>query len=346
MAITREDKMFFTKHLATMIRAGVPLSEALGTVGEQATPALSKLMKTIMQNVENGMSLGKAMSKYPKTFDSLYISLINAGEQSGTLDENLKYLADQQGKDYALRRKVSSALLYPTLVIGATFIMGTLISWFVLPKLLDMFSSLEVELPLSTKILMWFANVMKNYGFFVIFGMVAIFVGLAALHRVRQVKLMVDTALLKTPFIGKIIIYGQLGIFCRNLGTLLASGLPVVSALETTIDSLDNLKFKKDLGIVKNYVSDGKTLFASMSSKKFSEFSKLSIRMIEVGEKSGKLEEMLLYLSDYYEEEIETVSKNLSNLLEPVLLLFIGTVVGFVAMAIISPIYSLMGGIN
>lgn len=346
MSISREDKLFFSKHLATMVHAGVPLSDALTTLTGQANPELGKLLKKVVADVENGQSLGKSMGKYPKVFDALTINLIKAGETSGTLDVNLKYLAEQQNKDMVLRRKISGALLYPSLVIGATLIMGTLLSWFILPQLVDMFTSLDVQLPLSTKVLLWFANIMKYYGTFVVIGVFGFVILMSILLKLKPVKRVVDEIIIKLPIVGKVAIAGQLGLFCRNMGTLLASGLPVVDALQITTDSLDNLKFKDDLVVVKSRVSEGKTMYSSMGSKKYPEFSGLAVRMIEVGEKSGKLEEMLMYLADFYEEEIESISKNLSNLLEPVLLLIIGAVVGFVAMAIISPIYSLMGGIR
>ncbi len=346
MAITREDKLFLTKHLSTMVRAGVPLSESLSTVAEQATPELRKILNKVASDVENGQSLGKSFGKYPKIFDSLFVSLINAGEASGTLDGNLKYLSEQQNKDLILRKKILGALLYPSLVIGATIVMGVLLSWFVLPQLVDLFVSLEVTLPLSTKILLWLANLMRGYGVVVVLGMVALMVGLVFFMKIKPIKRIFDGMSLKLPIVGKIILFGQLGLLSRNLGTLLASGLPVVEALKVTADTLDNLKFKEDLTEVRSRVGEGKTLFSSMTSKKYTEFSRLTLRMIEVGERSGKLEEMLIYLAEYYEDEIENVSKNLANLLEPVLLLFIGAVVAFVAMAIISPIYSLLGGIK
>ena len=346
MSISRLDKLFLTKHLATMIKAGVPLSEALNTVSEQATTDLSNLLKKIEGDVENGMSLATSMRKYPKVFDTFYVSLIAAGEASGTLEENLRFLAIQLNKDYVLSKKISGALFYPGLVVSATVIMGTIISWFVLPQLTDLFTSFDVALPLSTRILLGFAALMKNYGGLIVFGMVGVVLVFIFFLRIKSIKFVFDSWIIKWPFVGKIVVDGEMARFTRNLGTLLSSGIPVVSAMEITMDTLSNLRFKKDLKEITEKVSEGKNISLAMDTIKRSEFSRMSTKMVEVGEKTGKLDEILIYLSDYYEEEIEDVSKNLSNLLEPVLLLIIGVVVAFVALAIITPIYSLIGGIK
>ncbi len=346
MRVTIEDKLFLTRHLATMIKAGVPMDDALTTVIDQASPDLAKLLKEIKENVDNGKSLGESFGKYPKIFDRLFISLVKSGEVSGTLEENLGFLAEQMGKSFSLRRKVQGALIYPILVLSATLIMGIGISWFVLPKLIDMFSSFEVALPLSTKILMWVAFFMRDYGIIFVPSLVGFCFLLVILVRIKSVRRIWDAWVLKIPFIGKVIAYGEMGKFSRNLGTLLKSGLPVSEAFTVTINTLSNLKFIEDLTIVQQKVEEGKTVADAMTSKKYTEFGKLAIRMIGVGEKSGNLEEMLMYLAVYFDEEIDNVSKNLATLLEPVLLLIIGLVVGFVAVAIISPIYTMVGSVG
>lgn len=346
MSISVVDKLFLTRHLATMIKAGVNLDDALTTVADQANPDLAKLIKKVKADVDNGTSLGDSFAKYPKIFDRFFVSLVKAGEVSGTLEENLGFLAEQMGKNFSLKRKVQGALLYPTLVLSATFAMGIGISWFVLPKLIDMFSSFEITLPLSTRILMWFAFFMRDYGIIVVPGLMGLIMLFLALLRIKNIRRRWDGWVLKIPFIGKVISYGEMGKFSRNLGTLLKSGLPVTEAFKVTINTLSNLKFIDDLSEVMEEVEEGKSVATAMSDKKYSQFGKLATRMIGVGEKSGNLEEMLLYLSVYYDEEIDNVSKNLTTLLEPVLLLIIGLIVGFVAMAIISPIYTMVGSVG
>jgi type II secretory pathway component PulF len=329
-----------------MIKAGVPMDDALTTVIDQASPDLSKLLKKIKTDVDNGTSLGESFGKYPKIFDRFFVSLIKAGEVSGTLEENLEFLAEQMAKNFVLRRKVQGALIYPILVLTATVVMGMGISWFVLPKLIDMFASFEIALPLSTRILMGFAFFMRDYGIIVVPGLIGLIVLLLALLRVKNIRRRWDGWVLNIPFVGKVISYGEMGKFSRNLGTLLKSGLPVTEALTVTINTLSNLKFIDDLNRVKEDVEEGESVSLAMSKRKSTQFGKLAIRMIGVGEKSGNLEEMLFYLAAYYDEEIDNVSKNLTTLLEPVLLLVIGLVVGFVAMAIISPIYTMVGSVG
>lgn len=346
MKVTITDKLFLAKHLAIMIKAGVPLAEALETVRGQASPELKKILKKIGLEIENGQSLAKSLAKYPKEFDQFFISLIEAGEQSGNLENNLEFLAEQTRKDFALRQKVQGAMLYPGLVLGATLVMGTGISWFVLPKLIDLFMSFEVALPLSTQVLMSVAFFMRDYGAYVFAGVIGVIVLIALLLRWRPVKKMGHRLMIKVPIMGQVVSDGQLARFSRNLGTLLKSGLPMLTAFEVTTNTLSNLVFVDDLKAIRDKVKTGKSIFEAMEAGKYSEFDELTKRMIGVGEKSGNLEEMLLYLSDFYDEEIDGLSKNLTTLLEPVLLLMIGLAVGFVAMAIISPIYSLIGGIR
>lgn len=346
MAVSQVDKLFFTKHMATLIKSGVPMEDALETVSEQSSSELHKILDKVKMDVVNGQSLTKALKKFPKVFDNFFVSLVSAGEESGNLEENLNFLAEQMGKDYALKRKIRGAMMYPGLVLGSTSIMGTGIAWFVLPKLIDLFTSFEVELPISTRILMWTAFFMRDYGAYAMAGLIAFIIAIMALLQWRPIKKYWHSVILDLPILGRLAKDGELSRFSRNLGVLLKSGLPVLDSLSITTNTLSNLKFIDDLNEIRESVKAGKSIFKSLNKEKYGEFDKLTVRMIEVGEKSGNLEEMLLYLSDYYDEEIDSTSKNLSTLMEPFLLLVIGLVVGFVALAVISPIYSLIGGIR
>lgn len=341
------DKLLFTKHLTTMIKAGIPIAEALKTLVDQTKSAsFKKVLSAVLADVENGQSLAKSLGKHPKVFDQFYISLIEVGEESGTLEENLDFLAKQLAKDYNLRKKIQGAMLYPGLVFTATFIMGGFIALFILPKLVDFFSAFEIELPLATRILLFFANMMKNYGTFLFFGfLVLLSLSYLVIH-LPKVKPKWHSLILKFPIFGDLLAYSQLARFSRNLGTLLKSGVPVTKSLEVTVNTLSNLKFKSDLGEVALSLSKGKNIGDALEKNKFSEFPPLVSKMISVGEKTGKIEETLLYLGDFYEDEIDNISKNLTTILEPVLLITIGLVVGFVALAIISPIYELTGSIR
>ncbi len=345
--ISFQEKVLFTKHLDTMVKAGISLDEALDTLHEQARALRFKtIIHQIQKDVENGQSLAKSLKKHPEVFDEFYVSLIDVAEESGTLEENLDFLAKQMTKDFRLRKKVQGALMYPAIVVFAMTIMGGFISFFILPKLVEFFKAFDVELPLSTKILLFIATVSKDFGIFILIGLVIFLILGRFAVRMPSVKPYWHALLLKIPLMGQILAYSQLAHLGRNLGSMLRSGVPVSRALEVTASTLTNLKFRNDLVRVAGALTKGKTMGDTLKSGRFSEYPPIVYRMIAIGEKTGKLDETLLYLGDFYEDEIDDLSKNLSNVLEPILLVVIGIAVGFMALAIISPIYELTGSIR
>ena len=344
--ISTRDRLFFTKHLATMIKAGIPLAEGIATIRDQTrSKTFHKVLSQIYDDLLNGQSFADALKKHKNIFDELYTSLIEVSEESGTLDTNLEFLAIQLSKDYNLQKKIQSALLYPMVVFLATSIMGGFIAIFILPQLVSFFDAFEIELPLTTQILIFIAKVMKSYGVIIIGGLIALFIIGSLIVKTKKVKPFWDAFILKTPMIGSLIAYGQLARFARNLG-MIKSGVPVLTSIETTARTLNNLKFKNDLLEVAATLKKGKEIGTTLEKQGFSEYPPLVSKMISVGEKSGKLDEALLYLGDFYEDEIDDLSKNLTTVLEPILLVVIGLIVGFVALAIISPIYELTGSIR
>ena len=345
--IRQKEKLFFTKHLSIMVASGIPLAEALDTLAEQTkSKKLKKVIYELLKDVENGQALAKSMRKHEKVFGELYISLIEVGEKSGELEKTLDFLAGQMSKDYALRKKVQAAMLYPSIVFSATLLMGGFITVFILPKLITFFEDFEIELPITTKILLFIGNAMQNYGL-IIFGALAIItVILVVLSRSPVIKPTLHRLILKTPLIGNFLGLAQITRFTRNLGTLLSSGVPVSEAVETTAYTLSNLSYRNEVLVLKKSIEKGKNISESLESHKHSNFPPVAVKMIGIGEKTGKLDDTLIYLSDFFEEEIDNISKNLSTIIEPVLLIGIGIAVAFVALAIISPIYELTGTIR
>ena len=333
--VSHLDRLLFTKHLATMIKAGIPIAEALASLVDQTkSPAFKKVLSVVLADIQNGQALAKSLGKHPKAFDQFYLSLIQIGEEAGTLEQNLEFLAKQLSKDYTLRKKIQGAMLYPGLVFGTTAIMGGFISLFVLPKLVDFFEAFEIELPLATKILLFAANTMKDYGILIFAGLALLwFLGYLLVHS-RKIKPWWHRLILRFPLFGPLLAYGQLAHFSRNLGTLLKSGVPVTRSLEVTAQTLNNLAFQNGLLFVQQEVQKGKAMGDTLTSgkKQLVVFPVLVAKMIGVGEKTGKLEETLLYLADFYEDDIDNITKNLTTILEPVLLVVIGLVVGFVAL--------------
>lgn len=348
------DQLLFTKHLAIMIKSGIIISEALDTLISHAkSPYFKSVLKDILKNIQNGQSLAKSMKLHPGVFSEFYISLIEVGEESGTLEANLEFLAVQLAKDYAIRKKVKGAMLYPSLIFSTIVILGGFISYFILPQLVDFFDAFGTDLPLPTVILLFFANIMKVYGALIIGGGALLFIGAKILIRTPQVRPFWHRMLLSMPVMGQFIKAVNMSRLSRNLGTLLKSGVPLLRCLETTTNTLDNDAFKSALQSVKNDVRKGTQISRALEGYTYSFlgihhelFPLLLVKMIAVGEKTGKLEEVLLYLSEFYEEDIDNFTKNLTTILEPFLLITIGIVVGFVAMAIISPIYQLTGSIK
>lgn len=345
--VTLLDKMLFSKHLSVMLKSGVPLQEAVSSLKDQTSnPPFKEVLKQVCKDIENGQSMEKALSKHPQVFNSLYISLVATGEKSGNLEANLEYLSTQLKKKYEFNKKVESATLYPKLVLLTTFLMGGSISLFVLPKLVDLFTSLDVKLPFSTKILLFFANMMKNYGIFIAIAAVTAIVLIAFIVKTPPVKPKWHKFLLSAPVFGKLNQNMELANICRDLGIMLKSGLTINDALDTQYQSTENLVFKAYLNDLRRNIEKGKKLSDQITPSKFKYIPSIAARMIAVGEETGKLEDALIYLGDFFEEEADDATRNLSNSLEPILLLIIGAVVAFVALAIITPIYSLTSGIK
>lgn len=345
--VSLTEKLLFTKHLLIMLKSGITISEGIETIAAQTKSAqFRKVLEELGRDIRNGQTLAKALTKHPKIFNQFYASLIEVGEESGTLETSLDYLAKQQASEYALRKKIQAALLYPGIVLVAVTIVGLGMSLFVLPKLVDLFTSLDVKLPLTTRILLFFANLMKNHGTFIILGFIIsifIFRIFISLSMVRPIW---DKLLLSLPIFGTLFQNRELSLMCRNLGIMLKSGLPIRRALEVEYFACENYVFKDYVKRIQKSVAKGKEIASELSLGYYSKFSPIAIKMIGVGEKTGQLDESFLYLSNFFDEEVDNIAKNLSVVLEPIILLVIGFVVGFVALAIISPIYELTGSIR
>lgn len=341
------DKLLFTKHLSIMLKSGITIADALDTLRQQTkSQTFKNILSKVLKNVNNGTSLADALNRFPDTFDHFYTSLIELGEESGTLEQNLAFLSEQLAKEYSLRKKIQGALMYPAIVFVTIIVVGFSMSIFVLPKLVDLFTALDVTLPLTTRILLFVANLMKYHGFLV-FG---IFFGLISLFRLLislpSIKPYWHRFLLSLPIVGPFIQNAQLALLCRNLGVMLKSGLPIRKALDVQYAITTNLVFKKYVDEIKQAVNKGKDIEQELATGEFSRISPIATKMIGVGETTGKLDEVLLYLGDFFDDEVDNAAKNLSVVLEPIILLVIGLVVGFVALAIISPIYQLTGSIH
>lgn len=347
MRINTLERISLTKHLAVMVKAGIGLSQALENLSEQSKGDSQKILKSIKLKLDNGANLATAMGNFPNVFDEFYLGIVKVGEQTGKLDSSLDYLAVQQGKEYALEKKVSGALMYPGIILIATVGLAAFISLFILPKLTTFFDAFSADLPMTTKILLGISNFMKNYGL-LFFGMMAAFIfGFLMLLKIEKIKLWWDKFILRLPLLGRLLVEREVSRFARNLATMIKSGLPIFEALKIAANSQSNFAYKKAILELSINLEKGKKMTEILKQSNYKLlFPRLVADMIAVGEETGSVEESLFYVSQFYEEDIEETAKNMTTILEPIILLVIGLMVAFVALAIISPIYQLTGALG
>jgi len=343
--VSLTQKALFAKHLSVMIKSGVAIVEALQIIEDSAEGKLKRVMAGVMKSVQSGHSLSDSFARYPKVFSGLFISAVSAGEKSGTLEENLNNIATQLEKEKELVGKVKGAMLYPVVILVASFLLGVAMTFLVLPKITPLFEGLQIDLPFTTRALIWFSRLVQSHGVTLFVGLVTLAVGFVWLIKRKFTRPVTHWMLLKTPVIKKISRNANLARFCRTLGMLLKSGLVVDEALLITKDSMGNYYYQQALESVSNRIGKGTKL--SDNLRQFDRLFPLMVsRMVLVGEESGKLEETLTYLADFYEVEVENATKSLSTELEPALLIVVGLVVGFLALSIITPIYDITGSIR
>ncbi len=349
MGVSLKEKMFFAEHLSLMIKGGIPISEALEILKSEAkSRGLKRALNDILKRVLEGERLEKSFEKHPRIFDRFFRNIVRVGEESGTLEENLRYLASQIQKDYELKRKVVGALLYPLLVLVLATVIISVVTFFVIPKITPLFQALpqaEAGLPFATEILISLSSFLKQFWFLIIAAFIFFVVIFKILQKIRFIKFYFDKISLSLPFFGQMYKNLALSRFSRNLYTLLGSGMPILEALEICADSLPNEIHKRNVMKVRAGVERGEKISSGLR-KNPQNFPPIFSEMVLVGEKTGSLEESLLYLAEFYEKEFDTTIKNLSGLLEPVLLIFVGIFVAFVAFAIITPIYQFTSGLR
>ncbi len=334
-------KMVLAEHISIMLKSGLVISEALEIAVESNKGKLKKILNEVLKSVESGSSLADAFDRY-KEFKGLFVNIIRAGELSGTLDKAFANLALQLKKENELVSKIRGAMIYPSVVLSAAFLMAMGVSFFILPRILPLFSGLKVELPLSTKILIAFSKFVQNHKlllFFLIIGFISSFFWLIKQKFTRPFT---HYILIKLPIIKKIIINVNLARFSGTLSVLLKSGLNINEALAITKDTLGNVYYQKAIDNITNRINKGSNLSYLLAERNIL-FPTMLIKMVKVGEESGRLEEVLEYLSEFYEIEVQNATKSLTTAIEPLLLLFIGLIVGWLAISIITPIYKITG---
>jgi len=333
------DLVNFTRQLATMITSGLTLTESFGILQQQSRPAMQKIITLLLRDVESGTSFGDALAKHPKVFSKVYIALVRSGEAAGMLDKVLNRLADNVEKQYEFQAKTKGALVYPAIVMAGMVIVAFVMMVFVIPKLTSMYDDFGAELPLVTRILIAVSNFSAKYWFIVVFGAAASLYGLGAWKKTEFGRRQWDKFLIKIPVFGNIRIQTMMAEFTRTISLLLGAGVSLLSTLQIVSDSLDNVLFKDALTEVADDVEKGTSLAEAMA--KHDLFPVLVSQMAAVGEETGKLDEVLIKVSNYFESESEHAIKNMSTALEPLIMVVLGIGVGFLIIAIVMPIYNL-----
>ncbi len=343
--VSLRDKALFAKHLSVMIKSGLTINESLKVIAESNKGYFKKVLESVLKSTQSGQSLSDSLARHPKAFSGLFVSATKAGESSGTLDESFQELATQLEKENALYSKIKGSLLYPAIVLIAAIVLGIALVFLILPKITPLFEGLKVDLPITTVLLIKFSHLIQEHGAIIITSLIggAIFVywflRRKFLHPIRHL------ILLKTPIISRISQNANLSTFCRTFGTLLKSGLNIDESLEITSETMSNYYYKKSLYKVAQSIKQGSRISGNL--KKYPHlYPSMVVSMVRVGEESGRLEDSLFYLASFYEVEVDNATKSLSTTIEPLLLLVVGLAVGFLALAIITPIYSITSGIK
>ncbi|MBI4363470.1 MAG: type II secretion system F family protein [Candidatus Doudnabacteria bacterium] len=338
--ISAKDIVLFSRQLATLINAKVPIVQALKILRMQvSSKRLQNIIAEISSKVESGNSLSEAISQYPNIFSNLYVSLVHAGELSGTLDESLSYLATQLEKDYELRSKVIGAMIYPAFIISALLVVGILMFIFVLPPLVSILQEAQVDLPITTKILIAATNIIQHFWWLLLLALTGLAIGLRVYIRTYSGRLMIDYFKIKSPIFGKLFVKIYMSRFARNLSTLLAGGIPVVKALDAVADIVGNQVYKEIILDASQKVRNGKSISSALTEDP--EFPPIVSQMIQIGESTGELQQILDKLASFYEKEVEGVLKILTTLIEPIIMLILGMAVAVMVAGILLPIYNL-----
>lgn len=336
------EQTFFAKRLSFLLRSGVPVLESLVMIREQTHKKHhAEIIDAVIADVSNGQFLSTSLARTKSLFGSFAINIIRIGETTGILSENLDYLSEELKKKQALRRKIAGAFIYPAIVTLATLGITGFLVVYLFPKIMPVFTSLHVKLPLTTRLIIWISNFLREDGI-IFFSAITIFVlgFLTILRKNHKLQFFADGQILKIPIIGTIIQYYNLANANRTLGLLLKSGVTLSEALSITSETSGNLVYKNAYHILMETVNRGEKLSSYLKKERFL-FPDVLSQIIAVGERSGDLQNSLIYLAQFYENEVDDFTKNLSNMVEPVLMVCMGILVGFIAISIITPIYGI-----
>lgn len=343
-----KDKVVFSRQLATMVSAGVPLTRALRTLSEQTdSKSLQEIMPEVVKDVEGGLSLADALAKHPKGFDDIYVNMVRAGETGGILEDVLNKLANQQEKDAKIRGKVKSAMVYPIVIIVVTvgaffFLMTTIV-----PKIGGIARDLggeNFEFPIQTKITLAVSDFLVAQGPLIVIGTVVSIILLSKYFKSKKGRPVYHKLLLKIPIISTILTKVAVARFARIFSALSSAGVPIVESLKVTSKAINNAVIEAELNEATKAVTAGKPLSVSLTGSKT--FPPIVAQMMTVGEETGEIGTVLIKIADFYEDEVERAAETLASVIEPVMIIVLGGMVGFIAFSIFGPLSELTSAVR
>jgi len=340
--VKSKDLAVFSRQFATMINAGLPITRCLSILSEQTTsPYLQKVIQAIEKDVEGGQALSTAMTKHPKAFSNMFVSMVKAGEASGVLDQILLRIADHLQAEMELKGKIKSAMAYPTVMFGITIIITFVMITFIVPIFAQMFKNLGGKLPVATRILMTLSSIMNSiYGLFIFAGIAGVIVGFNTFKKTERGRFIWDSTKLKMPVFGKLFAKVALARFSRTLGTLIASGTPILNSLDIVSESTGNAVISKAVMSARMSIKEGETIAGPLGKNKT--FPPMVIQMISIGEETGELETMCSKIADFYEQEVANTVEALTSMIEPLLIVFLGIVVGGILISLYLPMFQII----
>jgi type IV pilus assembly protein PilC len=340
-AIKMRDIVIFTRQFSTMINSGLPLVQALDILAQQSeNPALKDVTRQVVFDVESGNTVADALRKHPKAFSELYVNMVAAGEAGGILDTILMRLAIFMEKNDALIRKVKGAMIYPAVIMSVAAIAITVLLIFVIPTFQSMFESAHIALPLPTRIVIGISHALKTYWYVIIAVVAGIVFSIRRYYATPNGKLTIDRMMLRMPVLGDVLRKSAVSRFTRTLGTLISSGVSILDGLEITAKTSGNRVIQDAIMESRASIAGGETIAAPL--KKSQVFPPMVISMISVGEQTGGLDEMLTKIADFYDEEVDAAVSGLLALMEPVMIVFLGVVVGGMVIAMYLPIFDMV----
>ncbi len=340
------DRMFFVRNLQVMIAAGLPLPRAINSLAKQTkNKKFKKALSDINDNVTKGVSFSVALSRFPEIFSELFQNMIKVGEESGTLDQVLQTLSMQMEKESTLKSSIQGAMIYPSVIISAMLGVGLLMLVTVIPTLSDTFEELGIELPVATQVIINLGNFLSQNWLIMILSIPFLIIFTLQMMKKESVKKVTDKLLLKIPVVSQIVKSSNSAYMLRTLSSLIIAGVSLPRALEITSGVLGNFYFKKSIIEASEKVRKGEKLSEILENYK-DIYPRIVIQMISVGEETGETSTILSKLANFFEEEVSNATKNLASVIEPFLMLIIGGVIGFFAVSMIQPMYSMLGAID